>query len=126
VRNRGDGLRGSSKDEDEDGALEAVTHLRLREHLGKNASLVEARLETGRTHQVRIHLSEKRFPILGDDLYAPPSAMRASPRLALHAFKLGFKHPVTGKELTFEVPLADDLEVLRRRLLRQSSVSLIG
>jgi 23S rRNA pseudouridine1911/1915/1917 synthase len=61
-------------------------------------------------------LSEKRFPILGDDLYAPSSAMRASPRLALHAFKLGFKHPVTGKELAFEAPLADDLEALRRRL----------
>ena len=118
VRNRGDGLRGSAVEGGEDGAKEAVTHLRLREYLGKNASLVEARLETGRTHQVRIHLSEKRHPILGDDLYAPPAFVRASPRLALHAFKLGFKHPVTGENLAFEAPLADDLEALRRRLLR--------
>lgn len=118
VRNRGDGLRGSSEDGDEDGAREAVTHFRLREHLGRSASLVEARLETGRTHQVRIHLSEKRYPILGDTLYAPSGAVRASRRLALHAFKLGFRHPVTGEELAFEAPLADDLEALRRRLLQ--------
>jgi 23S rRNA pseudouridine1911/1915/1917 synthase len=118
VRNRGDGLRGSSADEDEDGAREAVTHLRLLEHLGKYASLVEARLETGRTHQVRIHASEKGYPLLGDTLYAPPGIVRASPRLALHAFKLGFKHPVTGENLAFESPLADDLEALRRRLLQ--------
>ncbi|MFA4974515.1 MAG: RluA family pseudouridine synthase [bacterium] len=119
VRNRGDGLRGSAAEGEEDGAKEAVTHLRLREYLGKGASLVEARLETGRTHQVRIHLSEKGHPILGDELYAPPGLTRAAPRLALHAFKLGFTHPVTGKKMDFEAPLADDLEVLRRRLLRQ-------
>lgn len=119
VRNRGDGLRGSSGDENEDGAKEARTHLILREHLGKRASLVEARLETGRTHQVRIHLSEKHYPILGDDLYAPPAVKRAAPRLALHAFKLGFKHPFSGVDMMFEAPLADDLEVLRRRLQRE-------
>ncbi|MBN1283422.1 MAG: RluA family pseudouridine synthase [Proteobacteria bacterium] len=118
VRNRGDGLRGSSADEGEDGAREAVTHLRLLERLGRNASLVEASLETGRTHQVRIHLSEKGYPILGDDLYAPPAARRAAPRLALHAFRLGIRHPFTGAKLAFEAPLADDLEALRRRLLR--------
>jgi len=120
VRNRGDGLRGSSQDEDEDGAREAVTHFKLREHLGSRASLVEARLETGRTHQVRIHLSEKGFPILGDDLYAPPGVAQASPRLALHAFRLGFKHPFSKAEMMFEAPLADDLEALSRRLLQHS------
>lgn len=123
VRNRGDGLRGSSADEDEDGAREAVTHLKLREPLGRNASLVEARLETGRTHQVRIHLSEKGYPILGDNLYAPPGARRISPRLALHAFKLEIKHPFTGEKLAFEAPFADDLEALRRLLLRKQGKS---
>lgn len=123
VRNRGDGLRGAGNDEDDDSAIEAVTHFRLREHIGKIASLVEARLETGRTHQVRIHLSEMRFPILGDDLYAPQAAKRASPRLALHAFKLGFKHPITDENLSFEAPLADDLEILRRCILRESAIS---
>lgn len=123
VRNRGDGLRGSSDDADEDGAKEAITHIKLIEHLGKKASLVEARLETGRTHQVRIHLNEKKHPILGDDLYGSPAARHASPRLALHAYKLALKHPVTGKYMSFEAPLADDLEVLRRRLIRESSFS---
>lgn len=119
VRNRGDGLRGSTADSDEEGVREAVTHFKLREQLGRNASLVEARLETGRTHQVRIHLSERGYPILGDDLYSPPGASRASPRLALHAFKLEIEHPFTGAKLAFEIPLADDLEQLRRSLLRQ-------
>ena len=119
VRNRGDGLRGSAADDDEDGAREAVTHFTLREHLGRSASLVEARLETGRTHQVRIHLSEKGYPVLGDELYAPQGAVRVVPRLALHAFKLGIKHPFTGEMLAFEAPLADDLEALRRLLSRQ-------
>ncbi len=119
VRNRGDGLRGSSTDEDAASARESVTHFSLREHLGRNASLVEARLETGRTHQVRIHLHEKGFPILGDDLYAPTGISRAAPRLALHATSLEIKHPFTGKLLALEAPLADDLEALRRFLLRR-------
>lgn len=117
VRNRGDGLRGSSREEDEDGAREAVTHFALREHLGRRASIVEARLETGRTHQVRIHLSERRFPILGDALYAPAAVAQMAPRLALHAFRLGIKHPFTGEELSFEAPLADDIEALRRKIM---------
>jgi 23S rRNA pseudouridine1911/1915/1917 synthase len=123
IRNRGDGLRGSTDDAEEGGAREAVTHLKLREHLGRHASLVEARLETGRTHQVRIHLSEKGYPVLGDDLYAPAGAKRLAPRLALHAYKLEIKHPFTGAALAFESPLADDLEALRRRLLREEGGS---
>ncbi len=117
VRDRGDGLRGSSYGVNEDNSKEAVTHLKLIERLGKTASLVEASLETGRTHQVRIHLSESKFPILGDELYAPARVVRAAPRLALHAYRLGFTHPKTGKPLVFDCPLADDLESLRRRLL---------
>ena len=118
VRNRGDGLRGSPIEADYEGGKEAVTHLKLREHLGSNVSLVEARLETGRTHQVRIHLHERGYPVLGDDLYASTGISRAAPRLALHAFKLGIKHPFTNKMMSYEAPLADDLEALRRLLLR--------
>jgi 23S rRNA-/tRNA-specific pseudouridylate synthase len=131
VRDRGDGKRGSRDNheagaDDDDGDFDgradaaqgklAVTHLSLREVLVRDASLVEARLETGRTHQVRIHLAEAGFPVLGDPLYAGPGVRRSSPRLALHAFFLSFVHPITGETHTFDVPLADDLERLRRDL----------
>jgi 23S rRNA pseudouridine1911/1915/1917 synthase len=77
--------------------------------VGRGVWLVEARLETGRTHQVRIHLAEAGHPVLGDPLYAR-HALRRFPRLALHAFKLAFRHPSHGQPMRFEVPLADDLE----------------
>lgn len=118
VRDRGDGRRGSSVDLDEEDGRVAVTHLRLVQTLGRRASLVEARLETGRTHQVRIHLTERKHPILGEDVYAGPAVARAAPRLALHACELGLIHPMTGANLFFEAALADDLETLRRKLLR--------
>jgi 23S rRNA pseudouridine1911/1915/1917 synthase len=117
VRNRGDGLRGSADEGGEPGK-EAVTHLRQLEVLGRHACLVEARLETGRTHQVRIHLCEAGHPILGDGLYGGAAVARTAPRLALHARVLALVHPLTGERLSFDVPLADDLERLRRRLLR--------
>lgn len=119
VRDRGDGLRGSWEQvqrrlgEDAPAAPRdpkpAVTHLVAREEVGKGVWLVEARLETGRTHQVRIHLAEAGHPVLGDPLYGGPAARRF-PRLALHAFRLAFKHPVGGAPMRFEIPLADDLE----------------
>lgn len=111
VRDRGDGLRGSAPDGAADGK-KAVTHLRRVEALGSRASLVEAELETGRTHQVRIHLTELGHPVLGDRLYGGKVA-RAAPRLALHARRLGFRHPRSGERLDFEAPLPDDLERVR-------------
>ena len=118
VRDRGDGLRGSAEGHPPRDAREATTRARAIEHLHQDASLVEARLETGRTHQVRIHLSERGHPVLGDPLYAPSSVARRAPRLALHAAILGLRHPITGQQLRWEAPLADDLEVLRRSLAR--------
>jgi len=118
VRDRGDGLRGSDPEADEDDAKEAVSHFRLLQHLGPRASLVRAKLETGRTHQVRIHLSERGYPILGDRLYGSGGSERLAARLALHAARLGLRHPVSGEALLFEAPLADDLEQLRRQLRR--------
>jgi 23S rRNA pseudouridine1911/1915/1917 synthase len=103
VRDRGDGLRGSAPEAGMAGK-EAVTHLRLVEARG-GRSLVEARLETGRTHQVRIHLAEAGFPLLGDDLYGRDRGGR----LALHAHVLGFAHPWTGAPLRWVSPLPDDL-----------------
>jgi RluA family pseudouridine synthase len=114
VRNRGDGKRGSRAGDP--AGKHAITHVRLVESLSRDASLVEAQLETGRTHQVRIHLSEAGFPILGDWLYGSQATDRASRRLALHAWLLAFEHPFDATPMQFQAPLADDLEQLRRRL----------
>jgi 23S rRNA-/tRNA-specific pseudouridylate synthase len=96
---------------------EAVTHLLRSQPFGM-ASLVELRLETGRQHQIRIHMSEEGHPVLADKLYGRP--MPRAPRLALHAFKLGFRHPVTTDDVRFEVPLPDDLERLKCQLIAQA------
>lgn len=124
LRNRGDGLRGSverkpkarwSRPPNQE-LKRAVTHLRGLALLPGQCALVQAELETGRTHQVRIHLAELGFPVLGDPLYAPRAIEKAAPRLALHAAELGFEHPVTGEAMRWYAPLADDLERLRRSL----------
>ena len=90
------------------------------------AALLECRLETGRTHQIRAHLANLGCPLIGDQLYgkqralkaegphaeAADAAARAFPRQALHAAVLGFRHPVTGQELRFESPLPADMAAL--------------
>ena len=111
VRNRGDGLRGSGQGEN---GKRAFTQFELVEKLEGGVSLVQATLETGRTHQVRIHLAESGHPVLGDRLYGDNRSSRKCPRVALHAAVLGLKHPKTGEKLYFDIPLADDLEQLRR------------
>jgi 23S rRNA pseudouridine1911/1915/1917 synthase len=74
---------------------------------GDNASLVECRLHSGRTHQIRVHLHHDGHPVLGDKVYAPKLA-RGFPRQMLHAWKLGFQHPGTGDWRSFEAPLPED------------------
>lgn len=115
TRNRGDGRRGSAGERHQEGSQRAVSFFEPVEEL-KGATLIQARLETGRTHQIRIHLSEKKHPVLGDSLYAPIKIRARAPRLALHAHTLGFEHPYSKRKMTFTAPLADDLERLRRRL----------
>ena len=73
----------------------------------ERASLVECRLHSGRTHQIRVHLHHLRHPVLGDKVYAPGLA-RNFPRQMLHAWKLGFRHPRTEEWNSFEAPLPDD------------------
>ena len=117
LRNRGDGKRGSIKGnsrKQEDGQ-HAVSHFKPIEKLN-GATLIQCQLETGRTHQIRIHLSENRHPILGERLYSSPRVAKRSARLALHAYSLSFQDPSTGESLLFRVPLPDDLEKLRRQL----------
>lgn len=125
VRNRGDGKRGSwtRPGAPPEGARDAVTHLQRLEVLRRGASLVGARLETGRTHQVRIHAAEAGHAVLGDRLYGSMRSTRRAERLALHAAELIFAHPHTGERMRFSAPLADDLEVLRRTLSERPSHS---
>lgn len=119
VRDRGDGRRGSTTEPGQ--GKRAVTHVRVVEDLG-HYTLVECRLETGRTHQVRIHLGESGTPICGERIYDRPLHGKplpdrsGAPRLALHAARLGFKHPVTGKGMEWKSPLPMDLRALVDRL----------
>lgn len=101
----------------------ALTRWRVLERYGA-FTLLEARIETGRTHQIRVHLGSLGHPVAGDSVYGgskrviEPPALRAVlkklARQALHASRLSFRHPVTGREMTFESPLPEDMaEVIR-------------
>lgn len=108
----------------------AITHWRVQETFGVEASLVACNLETGRTHQIRVHMAHIGHPVLGDPLYAKgfqskASRLAAAPRAcldrlgrqALHAAVLGFEHPVTGAYMEFVSELPADLAALKRALL---------
>jgi len=114
------------------GGKEAVTHYEvLRKYLGADdkpvASMIECELETGRTHQIRVHLARAGHPLLGDSVYGAgfqskagllpqkaQAALRALNRQALHAFRLAFSHPTTGKLLSFESKLPKELAALEK------------
>jgi 23S rRNA pseudouridine1911/1915/1917 synthase len=108
VADRGDGIRGSTENP-RLGQL-ATTHVRPLEHFD-DATLIECRLETGRTHQIRIHLSESGHPLLGERVYCRGLRLRelGAPRTMLHAATLGFDHPRTHVRVHFEAPLPADL-----------------
>lgn len=102
-------------------ARHALTRYRLLDHFefaGKNYSYLECELETGRTHQIRVHLSSINFPIIGDLVYGASKKTGFNvDRPMLHAYKLSFRHPINGEDLSFEVSEADDfraiLDILR-------------
>jgi 23S rRNA pseudouridine1911/1915/1917 synthase len=122
VRDRGDGLRGSSPlGAQAEGARRAITHVCPMEHIaapgGETAyTILECRLETGRTHQIRIHLSEIGHPLCGEKLYTHPPGGKpipdtsGAPRQALHAAELAFLHPITQQPLRFRMPLPPELK----------------
>ena len=118
-----------------DKGREAITHFKVERSFGKDrdgralVTLVRCRLETGRTHQIRVHMAHIGHPVLGDPLYATgfktKSALLSEPardlvnamrRQALHATSLGFDHPVTGEPMLFECPLPPDLAALEASL----------
>jgi 23S rRNA pseudouridine1911/1915/1917 synthase len=119
VRDRGDGRRGST--DLPNVGKKAVTHVEVVERLA-GYTVVACRLETGRTHQIRIHLAESGHPICGEKVYnrrrdgsvIPDES--GAPRLALHATELGFTHPVSGDWLQWSMPWPADLEAFLQRL----------
>jgi 23S rRNA pseudouridine1911/1915/1917 synthase len=120
VADRGDGIRGSTRHAGQ--GQHAVTHvwpLRQLRGAGRPATLCKVQLETGRTHQIRIHLAERGHPLLGEtvyvrDLQRAGGTPLGAPRLMLHAALLGFHHPVTGAALEWRsMPPDDFLSVLR-------------
>ena len=119
IRDRGDGRRGST--DEEDVGKTSVTHVKPIEEVG-NYTLVECRLETGRTHQIRIHLAEAGHPLCGEKVYRQPLKdsfipdTSGAPRVALHAAEFGFQHPTTGEDLKFSMPLPPDLEQFIKKL----------
>lgn len=124
------------RDEDSDEGRHAVTHYKAKERFGEldkgaglpAAALIECRLETGRTHQIRVHLAHIGAPLIGDPTYGrnrgitaygsgdaflkAKTLAREFSRQALHAASLGFVHPVTGEDVFAEAPLPPDLEEL--------------
>jgi 23S rRNA pseudouridine1911/1915/1917 synthase len=117
VADRGDGIRGSTRRRGQPGAQRAVTHVTAVRRL-RAATLVRVRLETGRTHQIRVHLSEAGHPLVGETVYIR-DLLRAggeplpSPRLMLHAATLGLPHPVTGEPIDLAAaPPPDFIETL--------------
>lgn len=102
---------------------DAVTHWRVRERFGA-VTLLEVDLETGRTHQIRVHLGSQGYPVLGDAVYGRPgwvksvsdpatrAILRGAKRQALHAARIAFHHPVHGTLLSFQSPLPGDLAEL--------------
>ncbi len=111
------------------GGKPALTRYRTVQVWHAAVSLLECRLATGRTHQIRVHLSARGHPIVGDPVYLRrvPAVARGVPepargrlldfpRQALHAARLGFRHPVTGAALSFETPVPEDMAGLIRSL----------
>jgi 23S rRNA pseudouridine1911/1915/1917 synthase len=124
VRDRGDGLRGSlAPGRADNDAKIATTHYKPVRSIDGKYTLIECRLETGRTHQIRIHLSERNHVLCGDDLYTRPRVgdepvidTSNAPRQALHACKLAFDHPITDQRMTFEQALPTDLRKWLKKL----------
>ena len=102
-----DGRRAVAKATTE--ALPARTHYRVREQFGNQSALLELTLETGRQHQIRLHLASIGHPVLDDRVYGPSSeSAKRTDRPMLHAWRLAFPHPLTGHRVAVEAPLPRD------------------
>jgi 23S rRNA pseudouridine1911/1915/1917 synthase len=124
-----------------EGGREAITHWQVLERYNDSedkpiASMIECRLETGRTHQIRVHLAALGHPLIGDDVYGPgfrtksarlaktaQTAVEALGRQALHAYMLRVEHPMTGQYLEFRSPPPEDFQAVRRALTHSAAVA---
>lgn len=118
VEDRGDRLRGSTTRTEQ--GKRAVTHLEAKEPL-RHATVCSVRLETGKTHQIRIHLSEAGHPLVGERVYIRDyeeagGKLLTSARLLLHAATLGFEHPITGERVSLSAALPPDFTTVVDRL----------
>ena len=93
----------------------AITNYKVLEELGGKYSYIECRLETGRTHQIRVHMASLKHPLLGDEVYGPSCKMNLMGQ-CLHARTIGFIHPSTGEYVEFEAPLPDYFKNLLEKL----------
>ncbi len=99
------------------GGKPAITHYRLtRNYAEDGVSLIEVTLETGRTHQIRVHLAAIDHPVVGDPVYGKPGSRLGSPRTFLHASSLELVHPASGHLVRYESPLPPDLAAFLERL----------
>lgn len=96
-------------------AHDAVTHYVVREAFGTSAALLELTLETGRQHQIRLHLQRLGHAVLGDRVYGEGAGVDA-PRQMLHAWRLAFPHPMSGVRVAVEAPMPEDFTKLKRQL----------
>ncbi|HEX8323752.1 MAG TPA: RluA family pseudouridine synthase [Tepidisphaeraceae bacterium] len=122
VRDRGDGLRGSlPQGQTAPDAKPAITHIKPVRRVG-DYTLIECKLETGRTHQIRIHLAEIGHRLCGETTYNRPLGGETlpdnsgAPRQVLHAYRLGLTHPITGGPMNFEMKMPRDLQRWLKRL----------
>lgn len=102
----------------------AVTHYRV-EQFGNGIARLHLRIETGRTHQIRVHLAHIGHPVVGDPTYGRRRAVEGANRQMLHAARLSFTHPCSGEPLTLEAPLPADFTALAARLGSMASVTLV-
>ncbi|MFC6274977.1 RluA family pseudouridine synthase [Levilactobacillus tangyuanensis] len=100
----------------------AVTHFRVLERYG-DYSLIACRLETGRTHQIRVHMAYINHPVAGDPLYGPKKTLKGDGQY-LHAKTLGFKQPATGEELAFSTPVPANFAAVVKRLRQQAGLPI--
>lgn len=98
----------------------AVTHYRVLDHLNHKFNHIECQLETGRTHQIRVHMASIRHPLLGDSIYGPKNTRAGLQGQCLHARVLGFIHPRTGQYMEFEAPLPEYFKRLLDTLKKEN------